>query len=207
MKFALTLLLTTFSFCAFTQIPKGKIMSEVGLQFSKSQQTDVLVTGSSRISERSYFSIFASNRFFFKENSFAALKIAYANSIDESGANKSTSDNFRVGLGIGAVRSIADKFYASVEFNAGLSRRFSRYNSRDYDPENTYSAAIVPELYYQIHPKFLIFVGIGQVEYTYQKYPINGLGFGSTNYFGINLSPRFWNYGFVYLWGGSKKNK
>ena len=207
MKFALTCLLTTFSFCAFTQIPKGKIMSEIGLNFSKSQQTNVPLTGSSRVSDQTYFSIFANNRFFFKENSFAALKTTYSIRSDESAGYRSSSEDYSMALGVGAVRSIADKFLASVEFDAGFRRSSSELNSKVGDPRNIYFAAIVPELYYQIHPKFLIFVGIGQVEYFYQKYPFGGLGFTSTNYFSIELTPRFWNYGFVYLWGGSNKNK
>ena len=182
-------------------------MSEVGLQFSKSQQTDVPLTGSSRVSDRTDFSILANNRFFFEENSFASLKITYGSSIDESYGYKSTSENYSMALGIGAFRSIANNFLASVEFNAGFTRRFSENNGKVSDPRNTYFAAIVPELYYQIHPKFLIFVNIGQVEYIYQKYNLGSFGFSSRNNFSINLSPRFWNYGFVYLWGGSKKNK
>ncbi len=207
MKPFLTCALFCFASCLFAQIPKGKIMSEVGLNFQLDQYRYDLTpqyVGFSSTEKTSNFNVLTTNRFFFKENTYLSLLLGYSNS---SNGTTNDGEGFNASIGIGALRSLGSKFYIGIDFNIGVGKNFIQYydNSRRLvfrDQTIEYFANIKPQLYYHIHPKFLIFTGFGQAEYSYSSY------YGSLsvrNSFNILLSPRFWNYGFIFLWGKSKE--
>jgi hypothetical protein len=210
MKPFLTCAFFCFATCLFAQIPKGKIMSEVGLNYTLSQQRDdfnVLIVGGASTTQVSNFSIFSTNRYFIKTNVYVSLGVEFSNSFSSNSFSSNSTSKYDISLGLGALRSIGSKFYLGTDLNVGLSKNFyTDDNNRKNVNTNSfkqYFLNIKPQLYYHVHPKFLLFTGFGQVEYNYSSYFTNGYTFKNT--FRLDLSPRFWNYGFIFLWGKSKE--
>jgi hypothetical protein len=192
MKSLFTSAFCCFASCLFAQIPKGKIMSEVGLNYSISQQRNdfnVLIVGGASTTQVSNFSIFSTNRYFIKTNVYVSLGIGYNSSSSNSGFSNNSTQKYDISLGLGALRSIGSKFYLGIDLNIGLSENtYTDDNNRKNVNTNSfkqYFLNIKPQIYYHIHPKFFLFAGFGQVEYNYSSYFTNGYTF--INRFNIDL--------------------
>jgi hypothetical protein len=208
MKSFLTCAFFCFAACLFAQIPKGKIMSEVGLSFDYYQRIvdskPILIGGNSQ-NKQSTFNIFNNHRYFYKNNVFTSIGFGYQHSQAD---DEYKTKGYNVNIGIGALKNISKAFLISIEFNLGMSKNLSyRYkNSIEIETGSSISkfAILTPQLLYQVHPKILIFTTFGNIGYDYTSYKFD-TGFTFTNRINLNLSPRFWNYGFIFLWGKSKE--
>jgi ribosomal protein L27 len=197
------------------QIPKGKIMSEVGFNFSstvygfQNNQNPNTAKNKNRT-----FNINSTNRYFIKNNVYASMVLGYSNSLNiqpnvdslgvQIGANEYGSKGYDISIGIGALRNLGSKFYVGTDVNVGVCTQFSQTSGNiSYGNEKLqYFLNLKPQLYYHLKPKFLIFIDFGQAEYSYDS---NNSGFSFNSKFNIFFSPRFWNYGFIFLWGKSKE--
>jgi hypothetical protein len=208
MKPLLTCALFCFATCLFAQIPKGKIMSEVGFNFSKIQERDdpsLAYVGFARTEETVYFNLFITNRLFIKNNFYIPLSVGYSNytrTYGRAGNNEITG--YYVSFGLGKLWNLGDKFYAGVDINFGTGKKYIESLDLNSITPRTYTLQyftnIKPQVYYQFHPRFLGFVGFGQIEYSYENFE----AFSTSHNFNTNFSPRFWHYGFVFLWGKTK---
>jgi hypothetical protein len=213
MKLFSTFLILCLTSMLVAQIPKGKIMSEVGFNFS---QNDFKYNFSPNAGAGSTtfnyvaFNIYSANRYFIKSNVYTSLGLGYSYSLSkQQGLNENETEGYNVSIGIGALRSLGSKFYVSADINLGIGRDYKQLFDnkpvilREYNLE--YFLKLKPQLYYHLKPKFLIFVDFGQAEYSYSS---NKSSYGSYSFdsdFNIFFSPRFWNYGFIFLWGKSKE--
>jgi hypothetical protein len=208
MKPFLTCVLLCFANCLFAQIPKGKIMSEVGLNFSKIQERDdpsLAYVGFARTTETVYFNLFITNRFFIKNNFYIPLSIGYSNYTRTLGSSgERNMKGYYASIGLGRLWDLGDKFYLGADINFGIGDKYvENLDQRLVTPRSNtlqYFTNIKPQVYYQFHPRFLGFVGFGQIEYSYRNFEIHS----TSNNFNTYFSPRFWHYGFVLLWGKSK---
>jgi hypothetical protein len=208
MKSFLTCILFCFVTCLFAQIPKGKVMSEVGLNFSKIQERDdpsLTNVGFARTTETVYFNLFLTNRFFIKNNFYIPLSVGYSNYSRTLGRlGGSDIKGYYASIGLGKLWDLGDKFYLGADINFGTGKKYiesldlNSITPRSYTLQ--YFTNLKPQVYYQFHPRFLGFVGFGQIEYSFENFEDNSYG---TN-FNLYFSPRFWHYGFVFLWGKSK---
>jgi hypothetical protein len=199
------------------QIPKGKIMSEVGFNYSSTvNKFQNNLNPNTAKSKYITFKINTTNRYFFKDNAYASLVFGYSNSlniqpnVDSLGITLSSNEfinkSYNVSIGIGALRNLGSKFYVGTDVNVGICSQFSQSSGNvTYISGNDkfqYFLNLKPQLYYHLKPKFLIFVDFGQAEYSYDS---SNSGFSFNSKFNIFFSPRFWNYGFIFLWGKSKE--
>jgi hypothetical protein len=211
MKLFSTFLILCLTSTLVAQIPKGKIMSEVGFNFSNSvygyKTNDIK-------SKNITFNINTTSRYFIKKNVYASLFFGYSNSLNiepivdslgvQIGLNEYGSKGYNISIGIGAVRNLGSKFYVGTDVNVGVCRQFNQ-SSRNISYGNEklqYFLNLKPQLYYHFKPKFMIFIDFGQAEYSYDS---SNSGFSFNSKFNIFFSPRFWNYGFIFLWGKSKE--
>ena len=213
-------LFSTFSILCFAsilsaQIQKGKIMSEVGFNFSNTvfEYKDNPIPR-----KRTYltFNINSTNRYFIKKNVYTSLAFGYSYSSNSSpkldtlgvqiGSYKDAFKSYNISVGLGALRNLGSKIYIGTDVNVGITTNYRQASSNGISfPEGSnlqYFLNLKPQLYYHFKPKFLIFVDFGQVEYSYES-SYGGYEFNSK--FNLFFSPRFWNYGFIFLWGKSKE--
>jgi hypothetical protein len=208
MKFILTCFLLCFSTCLFAQIPKGTIMSEIGLNFSNIQERDdysVRYIGFSSTVETAYFNLFFTNRLFIKNNFYIPLSVGYSHYTRTLGRlGGSDIKGYYASIGLGKLWDIGEKFYLGADINFGTGKEYLESLDLNAITPSTYRLQyftnIKPQVYYQFHPRSLGFVGFGQIEYSYENFDTDLTG----NNFNINFSPRFWHYGFIFLWGKSK---
>lgn len=197
MKSLLICALCCFAACLFAQIPKGKIMSEVGLNFSKIQERDdpsIGYVGLARTNETVYFNLITTNRFFVNNNFYIPISIAYSNYSRTLGnLGGSEVNGYYISVGIGRLWDLGDKFYLGADINFGTGKRYlESFDPRIVMPKDytlQYFTNIKPQVYYQFHPRFLGFVGFGQIEYSFDNYDI----YSSSSNFNIFFSPRFWH--------------
>jgi hypothetical protein len=214
MKLFSTFLILCLTSMLVAQIPKGKIMSEVGFNFSstvnKFQNNPNTVK-----SKNLTFKINTTNRYFFKNNVYASLVFGYSSSLNIQpnydslgipfGSDEFTNKSYNISVGIGALRNLGSKFYVGTDVNVGVCKQFNQSSGNKIYIGNEklqYFLNLKPQLYYHFKPKFMIFIDFGQAEYSYDS--LNS-GFSFNSKFNIFFSPRFWNYGFIFLWGKSKE--
>jgi hypothetical protein len=212
MKLFSTFLILCLTSMLVAQIPKGKIMSEVGFNFSNSvygyKTNDIK-------SKNITFNINTTNRYFIKKNVYASLDFGYSSSLNiepivdslgvQMGLNEYGSKGYNISIGIGALRNLGSKFYVGTDVNVGVCKQFNQSSGNIIYIGNEklqYFLNLKPQLYYHLKPKFLVFIDFGQAEYSYES-SYSGYNFNSK--FNIFFSPRFWNYGFIFLWGKSKE--
>jgi hypothetical protein len=208
MKPFLTCTLFCFVTCLVAQIPKGKIMSEVGLRFDYNQRivdSKPAQIGGNLENKQSTFNITNNHRYFYKSNVFASIGLGYQHSEadDDYYANA-----YNVGVGIGALKNISKSFMIGLEFSLGITKNWAYRIKNGIEEESgnstSKSVGLTPQLLFQVHPKILVFTTFGNLTYDYTSYKYDK-GFIFTNFIALNLSPRFWNYGFIFLWGKSKE--
>jgi hypothetical protein len=215
MKLFSTVLILCLTQILVAQIPKGKIMSEVGFNFSSTvyglQNNQNPNTTKSKFIT---FKINTTNRYFIRKNVYASLDFGYSNNLNiepnvdslgiQVGLNEYGSKSYNISVGIGALRNLGSKFYVGTDVNVGVCTQFyqSSGNIGYGNDKLQYFLNLKPQLYYHLKPKFLIFVDFGQAEYSYDS---SNSGFSFNSKFNIFFSPRFWNYGFIFLWGKSKE--
>jgi hypothetical protein len=216
MKLFSTFLILCLTSMVVAQIPKGKIMSEVGFNFSSSVNK---LQNNQNPNTLEYkfraFDINTTNRYFIKNNVYASLFFGYSNSLNiqpyvdslgvQIGLNEYGSKGYNISIGIGALRNLGSKFYVGTDVNVGVCKQFNQSSgniSYGGNEKLQYFLNLKPQLYYHLKPKFLIFIDFGQAEYSYDS---SNSGFSFNSKFNIFFSPRFWNYGFIFLWGKSKE--
>jgi hypothetical protein len=213
MKLFSTVLILCLTSILVAQIPKGKIMSEVGFNFSNTVNRYKYKNNDLK-SKNITFNINTTNRYFIKNNVYASLFFGYSNDLNiepivdslgvQVGLNEYGSKSYNISVGIGALRPLGSKFYVGTDVNVGVCTQFYQSSGNIiYGNEKLqYFLNLKPQLYYHLKPKFLIFIDFGQAEYSYDS--LNS-GFSFNSKFNIFFSPRFWNYGFIFLWGKSKE--
>jgi hypothetical protein len=217
MKLFSTFLILCLTSMLVAQIPKGKIMSEVGFNFSStvfgSQNNQNPNTAKNK---NRTFNINTTNRYFFKDNAYASLGFGYSSSLNIQanfdslgiplGYEEYVDKSYNISIGIGALRYLGSKFYVGTDVNVGVGTNYNQSLRNLINLSGNYNLQyflnLKPQLYYHLKPKFLVFIDFGQAEYSYES-SYSGYNFNSK--FNIFFSPRFWNYGFIFLWGKSKE--